>query len=523
MINFVESTQAGARQATPDDLDQAFADTLQLAGGTMTGPLLLAADPTAPAGAATMRYVDGQIAAHAVAPTDLMPISTAITDETTARQAAINAAIVALALSNAVFYPDPARIDPTGVKDSAAGLQDPITRAQAAGGGIVVWPAGKFKITSTLVVSQSGVRIIGAGRGAFHDSAPYVQAQTLLVWGGAVKGIMLAVGPVQASTSQKLTGTDVLGVALQATPDLVAVGADYGLILTSVQHSNFDLFTAEFGVAAVAFTVGNGLNEAANCEGNTMSLRFRQINLPGTALQLGGYRGGAVGNTCFNEFPIVYGYIRNGIGIDYQDCDNNTVHRAWIDRVAGGTGTTVYFRSDAKGGGNGACARVNTILDLSQSVHPGSIYAEGLEAAGAVTASFGNRIVSFDLANALPTVIYGTGCSFWMGYNTSPIGLRDSNIKQYSGYYQLSNGVVEFWNTTGNLGAGTTSTFTMEFACTRVLEVSAQPLGVSSAAGVPSCFNYDGPSRADGAANKFDLYTNTGGFHSYRGRALAPF
>lgn len=519
MINFVESTQAGARQATPDDLDQAFADTLQLAGGTMTGPLLLAADPTAPAGAATMRYVDGQIAAHAVAPADLAPISTAIADETTARQAAINAAIVALALSNAVFYSDPARIDPTGIKDSAAGLQDPITRAAAAGGGAVIWPAGKFRIDSPIVNNASGVRIIGAGRGAFHDTAPYVQAATTLIWYGPVGGTMLSVGAVQASTAQKLTNADVLGIALEGTPDLVTRGADYGLVITSVQHSNFDVQTAEFGVAAVAFTTGVALNEAANNEGNTMSLRFRQINLPGTALQLGG---SAMANTCFCEFPIVFGYIKNGIGIDFQDCDSNRVHRAWIDRVQGGTGTNVYFRSDAQFGGNGRCSRVNTIFDLSQSVHSGSIYAEGLEAAGAVTASYGNRVIRFDLANALPSVLNGTGASFFMSYNTSPIGLRDSNVKAYSGYMQHTNGVVDFWNATGLLGAGTISTFTMEFSCTRILEVSAQVLGVSDAPGQVSCYNYDTGTRADGAKDKFDLYAPISAYYSYRGRALAP-
>jgi len=509
MVNFVDSTQAGARQVTPDDLDAAFAATVQKSGDTMTGPLLLAADPVQAVEAATKRYVDAKVGGGATGGAD--PATT------------VSAAIAALMLSQAAFYPDPAQIDPAGIKDSTAGLQDSINRAQTAGGGIVIWPAGQFKITSTLVVSKSGVRIIGAGRGAFHDSAPYIQAQTLLVWAGAVKGIMIAVGPVQASTSQKLTGTDVLNVALQATPDLVTAGADYGLLLTSVQHSNFDIFTAEFGVAAVAFTVGNGLNEAANCEGNTMSLRFRQENLPGTALQLGGYRGGAVGNTCYNEFPIVYGYINHGIGIDFQDCDNNRVHRAWIDRVVGGNGVTVYFRSDAQFGKNGACARVNTIFDLSQSVHTGSIYAEGLEAAGAQTASFGNRIERFDLANVAPNVVYGTGTSFFMGYNTSPIGLRDSNIKQFSGWYQLGNNLVEFWNTTGLLGAGTTSTFTMEFACTRILEVSAQPLGIENVAGVPACFNYVASNRTDSAANKFDLYSPSGGYHTYKGKALAPF
>ena len=53
----------------------------------------------------------------------------------------------------------------------------------------------------------------------------------------------------------------------------------------------------------------------------------------------------------------------------------------------GGTGTTAYFRSDSVFGNNGRCARVNTIFDLSQSIHTGSIYAEGFERSGTTTAS----------------------------------------------------------------------------------------------------------------------------------------
>ena len=516
MINFVDSTQAGARQVTPQDLDDAFAATLPIAGGQMTGPLLLSEDPKAATEAATKNYVDAAVTGGTITN---YATSADLSAEVTNRTNAINAAIARLVLSQALFLPDPTLIDPTGVADSTAGLQNSIDRAVAAGGGVVLWPAGHFKVSSTLVVSVSGVRIIGAGHGAFHDSSPYVVANTLLIWAGAVKGIMLAVGPVQAATSQKLTGVDVIGVALQATPDLVTAGADYGLLLTSVQHSQFDVFVAEFGVAAVAFTCGNALSEAANCEGNTLSLRFRQENTSGTALQLGG---SAIGNTCFNEFPIVFGYINKGIGIDFQSSDNNRFGRVWIDRVIGGTGTNVYFRSDAQFGGNGACARVNTIEDLSFSVHAGFIYAEGTEATGAQTSSFGNRVLRFDLANALPTVVYGTGASLFLSWNTSPIGLRDSNIKQYSGYMQHTNGVVDFWNTTGLLGAGTVSTFTMEFACTRILEVSCQPLGIETASGAPSAYNYDASTRTDSASNKFDLYANATAYYSHRGKALAP-
>lgn len=444
-------------------------------------------------------------------------MSGVLSTEVTARNSQIATSIAALVKSQACFYPIASLIDPTTVGDSWSGFQDCINRCAAAGGGLCVWPAGRFNISKTLDQHTSGVRIIGAGRGAFHDSVPYVQANTLLIWTGAVGGTMMTVGPFTGSNNQKLTQADVLNVGFKCSPDLVNPGAAYGLIVTSTQHSDFDLYGAESTAALVAFAVvAAPIGEAANCEGNTCSLRFRQINLAGTALQIGG---STAGNTCFCEFPVVYGYMNKGLGIDFQNCDNNVVRRAWIDRVQGGTGTTIVFRSDGKV--LGGCARVNTILDLSGSIHSGAVYAEGLEVTNATIASYGNRVERFDSSNAAPNFVVGTGASMFWTYNMSPIGLRDSVVKQFSGYYQLTNSVIEFWNATGNLGAGTTSTFSMEFSCARILDVSAQLLGISNAPGSVSCFNYSAASRVDGAPNKFDLYSPSGGVYTYRGKALA--
>lgn len=60
-------TQAQYNAATKDEnqlyliTDAATADYLALSGGTLTGALILAADPTADLGAATKQYVDNAI------------------------------------------------------------------------------------------------------------------------------------------------------------------------------------------------------------------------------------------------------------------------------------------------------------------------------------------------------------------------------------------------------------------------------------------------------------------------------
>ena len=450
---------------------------------------------------------------HTITDAEVVNRSNAINTEVINRNNAINATMASLIVSGAVFYPVASSIDPTGNIDSYAGLQDAINRAIAAGGGLVVFPTGKFKISQTLINTASGVRIIGAGHGAFHDSSPYVQAGTLLLWGGSAGGAMMRVGPAQNASAQKLTNADVVGIAFQGTADLVTPGASYGLVVTSTQHSDYDIYTAEFQAVALAFTVGVALSEAANCEGNTISLRFRQINLSGTALQ---FSGSAAGNTCFCDCPYVYGYIKNGIGIDFQNCDNIKVRRAWIDRVVSGTGINLYFRSDA-GLGAGACARVNTIEDFSQSIHTGIIYAEGLEKSGATTASYGNRIERFDQSNTAATVTTGSNASFYYSYNTSPIAMRSSVINDTNGYYSLANGLTEFWGQTTTLPANSTTTITLNFIPSRILDVSAT-LIFNAPSGSSSTLNWTG--RSDLAVNKFDIYSQSGGVYAFRGKAL---
>jgi len=54
--------------------------------------------------------------------------------------------------------------DPNGVADSTTAIQAAISAAQAAGGGIVYFPAGTYKVTGTLAITASGVKLVGAAR-----------------------------------------------------------------------------------------------------------------------------------------------------------------------------------------------------------------------------------------------------------------------------------------------------------------------------------------------------------------------
>lgn len=411
----------------------------------------------------------------------------------------------------------PTGIDLTGTTDSTAAIMAAVAAASAAGGGIVdlgAFGPGRLSINRTITIAKSGVRLIGLGRGANHDVVPLDPAATTLVWTGADGGTMIACQP--APGGQKLTDVAVTGICLQSGTFPYSSAAGIGLLLSSVQNSTFDVHTVEFKAAAVVMTVTDGLSEAANCEGNTLSQRFRQINTAGTALQLGG---DITGNACHNLFPIIYGYINNGIGIDLQNADNNLFESVWVDRINGGSGVNLYFRGaggpragGAPGLGGG---RTNTLQHFSQSIHSGLIYSEGTETTGVTSPAFGNRVEYFDTANTTITTQTGTGASFFYGSNTQPPGMRASVTNIYNGYRVLADGLVLFWGTSStSLTAGTTTTITLPFPATRILDVDASLIG-AAASGGPA-------TQAALSGNTFTLTAAASGSYAFRGYALWP-
>lgn len=416
---------------------------------------------------------------------------------------------VAAPNTSSTYYP--VGLD-TNISDNSPAIQAAIVAAGRAGGGSVVLPAGDYKIASTLMMTKSNVRLIGAGRGGPHDVEPLSPAGTRLIWTGNNAGTMVACEALPGG--QKLTDMEVSGVCLVSGMFPYTTSAGYGLLVSSVQQSLFDVFTVEFSIAAMAMTVTSGMAEAANCEANTVSLRFRQINTAGTALQLGG---DASGNTCHNLFMQVYGYINNGIGIDAQNADNNLFDLLWIDRLSGGTGITLFWRGtggpragNTAGMGGG---RTNTIQHLSGSIHPCLIFSEGTETIGVTSPAFGNRVEYFDFANAVPVVLTGTGASFYYGSNTQATGIRTSSFLPSVGYVTLGNGLILFWGVVGTaMIAGQVAVITVPGPVAKVLDASAQ-MSNGTTGGAASCtWAATGPT--------FSLRVQDAGTYSYRGYAL---
>lgn len=121
-----------------------------------------------------------------------------------------------------------------GNADDTASIQAAINSVSGfEKGGTVYFPPGNYRITQTLSVSESNVRLVGEGIGNAIGGAESTKGSTKLIWGGAVNGTMLRIEtPVGV---EKRYGSSASHMAI------IGVGtADIGLELVSVNGGQFD-------------------------------------------------------------------------------------------------------------------------------------------------------------------------------------------------------------------------------------------------------------------------------------------
>ena len=340
-----------------------------------------------------------------------------------------------------------------GVADDTAAILACQAAVVADGGGVVFYPPGNYLVSQTINVTVSNVRHIGSGRGGNHDTSPVCTAATTITWIGASGGTIFNVQPLAGT--QKIAGWAIEDMALVAGVFPYTVAAGYGAVLSGCQFGSIRVTTIEFGIAAVATTTPTFmLSEAQGTQFNRIDIVARQVNQTGTVLQLGS--GEVAGNTCFNRIVRVTAEY-SGLGIDFQDCDNNTAEEVFLQYVGSGVGESVYFRGGVAPNNNGF-ARNNIIEHLSHSVAPSRVFAEGIGTYGprtTVTASTQNQILFFDSSNEGFDLFLGAGAGLWCGKNTQAVGISDAALGDGYGYKADLLGIYEIWGTLANVGGGT--------------------------------------------------------------------
>jgi len=134
--------------------------------------------------------------------------------------------------------------DPTGSADSASAIQSAINAAGAAGGGIVYFPSGVYKVNSTILVGDGtsllvstydGVRLVGEN--GHHSFISGHKPAVRMIWGGG------ATGPI-VKLNGPITGAGIEDIMLDGNAT-----ATSGLLSMHVQNARINHVTVT-GVAA---------------------------------------------------------------------------------------------------------------------------------------------------------------------------------------------------------------------------------------------------------------------------------
>ena len=291
---------------------------LPLVGGTLSGPLVLAADPAANLQPATKQYVD----AVRVNVKNFGAVGDGVADDTSAIQAAINS------LPN--------------------------------DGGIVIFPAGRnYKITSSLNIGNGTASAVSTRRGVIlrGDGVPntptgvpsfngYTPATgPKLTWAGGATAIIRVLGPLQGWGVQNLF---LDGASIAGSTGVAVLSASFG------DCSNLTVQNcAAVGVSSTTYPMGG-----YSGVGNVDALRNNWTNIfvyvPAVAAAKGILLNGEAGGTSDTDYNVFTNvFIRgagstNTFGLYLGVCDANIFNNISISGFAGsGVGMQLDYSSNA--------------------------------------------------------------------------------------------------------------------------------------------------------------------------------
>jgi hypothetical protein len=316
------------------------------------------------------------------------------------------------------------------------------------GGGKVRIPASAsvWKLSGTIAVNASDIRIEGDGHGESHDVGTGNVAATQIQWTGAANGDMFQFQPTSTAT-RGIKGNGLSGVYLAAN------GAGRGVLLRSTCDGVYDFSGAEFTIAMLDMNCLTTLSEAADTQRNEISIRGRQVAGAGGAILL--CDGSPVANCSFNLFKIVKGVYANiSAAIHLLSTDNNMFITTHLVR-GGGTGIGVLLDATTS---SSVPAASNMFINLSPGA--GGVYAAGTERG--TYPSIYNSILFYDKGNGPPDPVSGTNAIlYWSSNYQGAIGRRKDTLTSSQNWYVDSAGRFHVFGVTGSIGASSTGSFTL--------------------------------------------------------------
>jgi Pectate lyase superfamily protein len=370
-----------------------------------------------------------------------------------------------------------------GNADDTTAIKSAIAEVVSLNGGTVYFPPGQYKITSTLAINSSDVKLVGAGHGGFHYVGTFAVAATQLVWGGSGGGVMVQFTPAVGAT-QRIN-------ACQFREIYIVMGtAGVGLQVVSHTMGVFEAVghqpTGQSGTLLSVTCVSTPLT---GDPGGTQDNTFYALGTMdgGPIIRLDG---SATENTSFNRIPIIDGNYGNGNGIVFANSDNNIVEFCRLGRNSGSVGTGVVFGGSSS---PNESARQNFFLNMSPGA--GGCYSQGTSDAGINYPAGENYIQYYDTANGWPIPSAGTGAVVTWATNQTPMGIRSQTLNdENSGYSTIvySDGRTHFSGETNMLTNGTSQTITLPTTPAAVLgvTVTAKTSAIATASGFVTGNNF---------------------------------
>ena len=254
-----------------------------------------------------------------------------------------------------------------GVADDTAAIQAAINFCASRNGGYVNIPSGTYKVTNTIEITSSNIKIEGNGGDGLHDGGSGAFPATKIVYAGSTSAASLfyIYTPIGASNAKRY-GSGIRNVFIDCNDNIAGA-----IHIQSANGGNFENITIGnptfVGVLISNWNAGD-IAEAADSQLNiftNVSVRCIDIlsrpNVNGFILE-GGPAGpgplptGSGANTSFNSFQYCQVQCRDGSAFLFIDADNNNFNQCRAFVVGTGKGLDIrgadsnYFYGFSCGG-----------------------------------------------------------------------------------------------------------------------------------------------------------------------------
>lgn len=257
-----------------------------------------------------------------------------------------------------------------GTTDDTTAIQAAIDHAATTTGGTVYFPQGDYKITSTLVISESNIRLVGEGSGGVFLSSKADQrtnAATRILWDSMVTGdimIQFNSDPLDGGTEAIKSGGGIQGIFVDGN-EVATRGVD---IVSWQNMYCYDVFVEACTSRLWNFDIlDNGTTGSTAATQHSVFDRCyaRVKNLTGnTAIgfHLSGHDNGQAGNTSYCYFYNCRSEMYDGDSFVFANTDNCHLINSKI--TIQGTGNGLVFHADDTGPespGRNTLARFNRV------------------------------------------------------------------------------------------------------------------------------------------------------------------